>query len=168
MKRSPMKPRSEPMARTEFPRPSLTVVRDINSAPRRRKPATDTGFSPAVKLAVRSRAGNGDPDDARCEATGVWLGRHGGEIQHRDARGMGGTSLEVTNSVVNAALLSTEAHRLAESRDEGMNEEGFWLKNGQDPAATPILLHITEQSGATAWLTAAGGYSYEPPDGDAA
>jgi hypothetical protein len=163
-----MKPRTEPMARTPIRRFKV-VTREgapVVTFPQRK--AAGTGFSPAVKLAVRSRAGGGDPDDAHCEATGVWLGRHGGEIQHRDARGMGGTSLEVTNSVVNAALLSMAAHRLAESRDPGMNAEGFWLKNGEDPAATPILLHVTEQSGITAWLTPAGGYSYEPPGDDAA
>lgn len=120
-----------------------------------------TGFSPAVRLAVRTRAGRGDPEDARCEATGVWLGRHGGEIQHRVARGMGGTSDPVKNSIVNAVLLSTDAHRLAESRDAEMNEEGFWLRNGQDPALTPILLH--SEHGMTVWLGADGGYLFAAP-----
>ena len=126
-----------------------------------RKP---TGFSPAVKLQVRTRAGTGDPHDACCEATGVWLGRYGGEIQHRDARGMGGTSDPVTNSVVNAVLLSTEAHRLAESRDRGMNTEGFWLRNGEDPALTPILLHSQHGSGMTVWLGEDGRYLLTAPE----
>ena len=118
-----------------------------------------TGFSPAVKLQVRTRAGTGDPHDACCEATGVWLGRYGGEIQHRDARGMGGTSNPVTNSIVNAVLLSKEAHRLAESRDKDMNKRGFWLENGQDPALTPVILF----GGVRRWLTPEGGYSDEAP-----
>ena len=134
----------------------------------RPKRAKRTGFSDAVKLAVRTRAGNGDIDEARCEATGVWLGRHGGEIQHRDARGMGGTSLEVTDSIVNAVLLSLEAHRLAESRDRAMGAEGFWLRNGEDPAATPILLHSEHGSGVTAWLLPDGRYEFEDPDGGSA
>ncbi len=116
-----------------------------------------TGFSSAVRLAVRTRAGRGDPDDARCEATGAWLGRYGGEIQHRVARGMGGTSDPVKNSIVNAVLLSVDAHRLAESRDEGMHHRGFWLRQDQDPALTPILLH-GGGSGMTVWLSADGGY----------
>lgn len=131
----------------------------VRTAPRR-----ETGFSRSVKLQVRTRAGNGDPDQARCEATGVWLGRHGGEVQHRDARGMGGTSDPVTNSIVNAVLLSTEAHRLAESRDKGMNDEGFWLRNGQDPALTPILLRSQHGSGVTVWLSEDGGYLFEAPE----
>ena len=125
---------------------------------------TETGFSRKVKLAARARAGNGDPEQARCEATGVWLGLYGGEIQHRDARGMGGTSNPVTDSIVNAVLLSTEAHRLAESRDERMNAEGFWLRNGEDPALTPILLHSQHGSGLTVWLGADGSYLLEAPE----
>ena len=129
---------------------------------------TGTGFSRAVKLAVRTRAGNGDPDQARCEATGVWLGRYGGEIQHRDARGMGGTSDPVTSSIVNAVLLSTGAHRLAESRDEHMNAMGFWLRNGEDPALTPIMLHSEHGSGVTVWLGTDGQYHTNGPQEAAA
>jgi hypothetical protein len=138
-----------------------------------RQARRDTGFSRAVKLQVRTRAGNGDPDEARCEATGVWLGRYGGEIQHRDARGMGGTSDPVTNSIVNAVLLSAEAHRLAESRDEHMNAAGFWLRNGQDPRTEPIMLH-GEDGGVTVWLAADGlgpdgtGYLLQRPEAVAA
>lgn len=138
-----------------------------------KRPSSATGFSPKVRLQVRTRAGNGDPDDARCEATGVWLGTYGGEIQHRDARGMGGTSDPVTNSIVNAVLLSKEAHRLAESRDDAMNAMGFWLKNGQDPRAEPIMLH-GEDGGMAVWLAEDGigdsgtGYSYEAPGAVAA
>ena len=118
-----------------------------------------TGFSPRVRKLARTRAGNGDPFNACCEATGVWLGEYGGEIQHRDARGMGGTSDPAANSIVNAVLLSKEAHRLAESRDKGMNERGFWLKNGQAPALTPVTLF----GGVEVWLTPEGAYSDEPP-----
>lgn len=127
-----------------------------------------TGFSSAVRLAVRTRAGRGDPDDARCEATGAWLGRYGGEIQHRVARGMGGTSDPVKNSIVNAVLLSVDAHRLAESRDEGMHHRGFWLRQGQDPATTPILLRMDSRADALAWLGLDGSYVYEPPKGGVA
>ena len=133
-------------------------------APVKRRTRRDTGFSPKVKLQARTRAGNGDPDEARCEATGVWLGRYGGEIQHRDARGMGGTSNPVTNSIVNAVLLSKEAHRLAESRDAHMNAMGFWLRNGQDPRTEPIRLH----GGGTAWLAPDGRYLFEAPKGSVA
>ena len=144
------------------------VVKPPKPAPRRR-PRRDTGFSARTRLQCRTRAGNGDPDQARCEATGVWLGRYGGEIQHREARGMGGSSDPARNSLVNAVLLSTGAHRLAESRDRGMNEGGFWLRSGQDPARTPIRLHSEHGPGITVWLAPDGigdtgtGYLYSCP-----
>ena len=174
MRRAPLPPRTSPMPRGKgLARASFTVYpggRDGSNVIEfpARKQRKRTGFPETVKLAVRKRAGGGDPDNARCEATGVWLGRYGGEIQHRDARGMGGTSLPVTNSIVNAVLLSTEAHRLAESRDPLLNAQGFWLRNGEDPAETPIMLHSQYGSGVTVWLTPAGGYSPLPPFGGAA
>ena len=167
--RTPMPSRTAPIpgsAALERPWP---LLRAAGSAETTRQPGrktaarTETGFSRKTKLQVRTRAGNGSADDAMCEATGVWLGRYGGEFQHRDARGMGGTSDPVTNSIVNAVLLSKDAHRLAESRDERMNAEGFWLKNGEDPALTPILLHSQHGSGITVWLGADGSYLLEPP-----
>ena len=128
--------RDKPMTRS---RAALTVVRDIGSG-QQHKPRKHTGFSRTVKLACRARAGNGDAEQARCEACGIWLGRYGGEIQHRKARGSGGTSLGVIDSTVNAALLCgsgamrTGCHGLCEDRDEDMKKRGFWLKAGQDPA----------------------------------
>jgi hypothetical protein len=123
------------------------------AAGRHRRSRPETGFPRGVKAAVRERAGGGDIDEARCEATGAWLGRHGGEIQHRDARGMGGSKR--ANTIVNAALLAAAAHRLAEARDGGMNERGWWLRNGQDPALTPVTLW----DGRVVLLTPDGGYA---------
>ena len=131
-----------------------------------------TGFPAAVKLAVRTRAGQGDPDAASCEACGIWLGREGGQIQHRVARGMGGTSLAVNSSAANGALLCgtpfERCHGLCEKRDEGMNEEGFWLRAGEDPLETPILLQSRYGSGVTVWLGMDGEYHLQPPAGGAA
>jgi hypothetical protein len=145
--------------RTRSPRPK----------PRHRK---DAGFSREVKLAVRTRAGNGDPDNARCEATGVWLGRHGGEVQHRAARLSGGRGAKAPwwfHTPANAALLSCEAHRLAESRDRemGPDGQGFWLRSTQDASAEPIMLH-DEGGGTTVWLGADGTYWLSPPERGAA
>ena len=110
------------------------------------------------KLAIRTRAGNGDPDQARCEATGIWLGRHGGEIQHIRARGMGGSQLR--NVISNGVLLSREAHRRAEARVPHMRAMGFWLLSGDPPS--PIMLH-GEQGGVTVWLSDDGRYLTESP-----
>ena len=122
-----------------------------------------TGFSSRVRLLVRTRAGGGDPHDACCEACGIWLGLHGGQMQHRASRGMGGSSDPATNSVVNAALLCGTpfdlCHGNCERRDEGMRLRGFWLRAGDKPAETPLIL----LGGCKVWLTPEGGYSDDPP-----
>jgi hypothetical protein len=137
-----------------------------------RKVQADTGFPPAVKLAIRARAGDGDPDNAVCEACGVWLGRYGGEIQHIIARGSGGTSLPEIGSVVNGCLLCgcaalrTGCHGRCEKRDPEMNERGFWRLHGERPGTTPLEMHGRD-GGFTRWLTPDGHYSTTPTVGDA-
>lgn len=140
----------------------------LRQVPSWSRPAADTGFSPAVKLAIRTRAGSGDPADACCEACGVFLGEKGGQCQHIVARGAGGTSDPVIDSVVNGALLCgtpfTGCHGLCESRDPRMEAEGFWLKRGKDPAAESFLVHAPgDGSGVRMWRTADGGYSVDAP-----
>ena len=150
-------------------RAALTLVRDIDSG-QPRKPRKHTGFSRPVKMAVRVRAGNGDIEQACCEACGIWLGRYGGEIQHRKARGMGGTSLGLIDSIVNAVLLCgsgamrTGCHGLCEDRDkdgQDMNERGFWLKSGQDP----VTESIRHGSRGKVYLLLNGTYGSPEPDG---
>lgn len=140
----------------------------LRARPAARKTPRRTGFTPAVKLLVRTRAGNGDPDQARCECCGIWLGRYGGQVQDRVARGMGGTSLPVNKTAANGALLcgtpQSGDHGLAESRDPMMLAMGFWLRNGSDPRQEPILLHSEHGSGGMVWLTETGEYTFEPPE----
>jgi hypothetical protein len=168
MRRSAMKPRTVPMQRT--PLKSTNTLKkgaslgrfsrgagDPPNAPRKASPR-QTGFTQKDKLTIRTRAGNGDPDNARCEATGVFLGRYGGEIQHRAARGIGGSRLR--NHVANGVLLSREAHAVAESRDPRMHEAGFWLLSGQDPLRASILLH----GRVLRWLADDGTYLLRPPE----
>ena len=157
--------RDKPLPRN---RPALTLIHDIGSGKQRqRKP---TGFGRIVKLAVRARAGNGNPEEACCEACWCWLGRYGGEIQHRKARGMGGTPLQVTNSIVNAALLCgsgalrTGCHGKCESRDREMHARGYWLEQGQDPVTEPIR----PVPAITLYLLLNGTYGRPKVDGDGA
>lgn len=136
------------------------------------KPAQrrETGFSAAVKLATRTRAGSGDPEQACCEACSACLGRYGGQVQHRLARGMGGSSDEATAAITNAALLcgtpQSLCHGLCERRDPHMHGAGFWLTSGQDPACEPILL-AGRDGGIRVWLTSFGSYSTTAPRGTA-
>lgn len=167
--------RSKPLRSSPWPRPGLSVV-VAGGAPvvPIRRQRSNTGFSAAVKLKVRQRAGNGLAEDARCEACGIWLGRYGGQVHHRDNRGMGGSKDPVINSIVNAALLCgnpvdlSTCHGKCTASDRRMNAEGWWLKEGQDPAQTSVLLHSPGGSGLEVWLTADGYYGYVPPDGGAA
>ena len=127
------------------------------------KNSGDTSFPPAVRAAIRKRAGN------CCEACGIDLGDEGGQIQHRLARKSGGrrgAMRLLLRSVVNGALEcgtpETGCHGLCESRDRDMHEAGFWLKEGQHPADVPILWH-GRSGGARLWLTDDGGYSEYSP-----
>lgn len=135
---------------------------------RHRQSRTETGFSRKVRLQVRTRAGNGDPDTAMCECCGIWLGRCGGQVQHLVARGMGGTSNPVLSTAANAALLCGTAqsgdHGLAESRDREMGVKGFWLPQGTDPRMVPMMLASVHGSGISVWRSADGSYLFEAPE----
>lgn len=121
-------------------------------APRR----AAAGFPARVRLAVRARAGDGEPDAAACEACGHWLGRHGGQVHHIIDRGMGGCALPVVNGPANAALLCGNpfegCHGLATAFDPGIGARGFWLSHGADPLREPMTLHT-------------GARVYRSPDG---
>jgi len=126
-------------------------------------PRRETGFSRSVKLKVRTRAGNGEPEMALCEACGKWLGRRHGECQHLVARGMGGTSDPLLSTPANAALLCRECHQTAESRDREMGARGFWLPQGTDPRMVPMMLASEHGSGVLVWRSEDGRYLFEAP-----
>jgi hypothetical protein len=132
-------------------------------------PRRQTGFSYRVRMIVRARAGNGEIDDAVCELCAVWLGRYGGEIQHRAARGAGGCRDAVVNGPANGALLCRDCHRDCEARDEhlGMDGAGFWVRHGTtpefDPRNAPVMWHARAGSGVLLWLGANGEYLHAQP-----
>lgn len=135
------------------------VVRCGSEQAKKFKPGKDGGFSPAVKLAVRARAGNGDPDSAMAECCGTWLGRYGGDIQHVVARQSGGSHL--VNKVYLAVLMCRPCHDVAEKRDEHSRAQGFWRRSTDEPS--PVMIH-GNGGGMTFWLTATGAYSTERPE----
>ena len=178
--------RHEGLARTGIRPVRLAVVESGGAAvlapeqwQQRRTP--ETGFPRSVKLAVRKRAGDGDPDEARCEACGRWLGHRGGEVQHRAARGSGGCTDEVINGITNAVLLCghgaapirSGCHGKCEDRDEhmAMDAGGFWIRHGTTPEYDPrnvrVMLHGAGGGGITVWLLEDGTYGYASPDGAA-
>ncbi len=136
-----------------------------------------TGFSPRVRLLVRTRAGSGYAGDACCEACGVFLGEDGGQLQHRLARGHGGSRDPVVASAANAALLCgtsfTGCHGACEARHKPEAKEmlarGFWIKHGVglefDPRFVPVILF----GGVERWLSETEArYLEESPPGEVA
>ena len=171
-----MPARSEPMSRGEglSTRIPMSRPREKPAAARGRAVGAATGlpklpgeFTAKVKLQIRTRAGNGDPSQALCEAHGDFLGLHGGEIQHIVARGMGGSRDPVKQSPANGALLCREAHMLCEARDRDMLGMGFWLPQGTDPRLEPMMLHGRD-GGLLVWRSTDGQYLTEPPEVSAA
>lgn len=140
----------------------------VGAASGQRKPPGE--FTPAVKLLVRKRAGRGDEFDAHCEGCWHWLGRHGGEYQHRAARGSGGCRDEAVNGPANCLLLCRSCHAEAESRRRDLSQDGagFWIEHGNgpdyDPRLTPVLLGALGSSGVLVYLTADGHYSVTMPE----
>jgi len=126
-----------------------------------------TGFSAAVRLQIRTRAGHGDPDRAVCECHGLFLGRTAGEIQHRVARGMGGRGVKAPdwiNTAPNGLMMCPAGHRHAESRADGAHDNGWWLRDDENPLTEPVQLYGRYRR----WLTADGQYATAPPEGAAA
>lgn len=83
-------------------------------------------------------------DDYTCACCGrsVLYGPY--SLQHRVARGMGGTSDPAINRPSNLITLCGSAtspggcHLAAEQRDGALLGLGFWLRRGDDPAARPV------------------------------
>jgi hypothetical protein len=134
-------------------------------ASRKRKPARDTGPSPAVRRIVHVREG------MACAACGISVTGRPHSIQHRRARGMGGTTDPAANLPSNLVLLCgtavTGCHGLAESRDPDMHGRGFWLRSWENPAVIPVMIASERNSGLTVWLDDSGEYAFAPP-GEAA
>lgn len=83
-------------------------------------------------------------DDYRCFCCGTPISGRQFSLQHRDARGMGGSKDPLKNSPANLIVLlgsatSPHCHRRVEQRHDADNIAGYWLKTGQVPADTPVL-----------------------------
>lgn len=154
MKNSPIK-RTKPLARTG----------GLSRAVRKRRPVRDTGPSRAVRAAVWKRAGGA------CESCGMNVEARPRSVQHRVARGMGGTASPAANRLSNLVLLCGTAttpgscHEACERRDPGMHDRGFWLWSWEDPEATAITPASEHGAGLTVWLTPDGKYAMTPPEG---
>jgi hypothetical protein len=101
-------------------------------------PARDTGPSQAVRRLVLRR------DSFACAGCGKSVAGIDYSIQHRIARGMGGTSRAEANSPANLVLLCGSAttpdscHLACEDRKTAMRRRGLWLKSTEVPALVPV------------------------------
>jgi 5-methylcytosine-specific restriction enzyme A len=147
------------MRRTELRRVSAKREAGLTKPPRRRQ----TGPSAAVRSLVIER------DQRACASCGKPIGSGQWSMQHRLARGAGGSSNPLINAPSNLIVLCGSAntphscHLAAESRGAESHGNGFWLHHGQDPATVPV------QHALHGWvlLTAAGGWSPAPLRGAA-
>ena len=162
MKRSPMPARRTPL------KPGNPAERGTDPArvPQRRRTPRDTGPSAAVRSLVHAREGSA------CAACGISITGRPHSVQHRVARGMGGTPDPEANSLSNLVLLCGSAttpgscHEACERREPAMRARGFWLYSWENPAEVPIMLASPHGSGMTVRLTPDG--NYEPFEGRAA
>ena len=152
---------------------TLTAGRPLQRGKPLQSEPADTGFSAAAKLAIRTRAGQGDADDALCEGCGIWCGRYGGQVHHIVDRLQ--AAPEIRNTIVNGLLLHgsalTGCHGRATACEPHFNGMGFWLYSWQTPGEEGVMLYGASEGGyggTTVYLTTDGGYSIEPPSGSGA
>lgn len=170
MKRTPMPPRTKPMARGKglARAGSLTpVTRLQRTATQPKQRTTGTGFPPAMRMQIRTRAGNGDPENAICECCGRWLGRYGGQCHHRLGRQSGGSRRRnrLPNGLLACGTPFTGCHGEATAFRQHTKDKGFVLNSGQDPATVPVRLYGGDRP---VWLGDEGGYLLAAPRGTAA
>jgi len=103
-------------------------------------------------------------DSGICQACGALAV----DVQHRVARGLGGTrDPKRAYGMCNLVALCRPCHEIAESRDQGMYNRGFWLLSTDDPARLPIRA-ATEYGEELRWLLPDGGVSLADPYEEAA
>lgn len=162
-----MPPRKKRLARISGTTGLASAGRPARTAPKRTA-ARDTGPSRKVRALVMAREGN------CCAACGTSIAGRPYSVQHRVARGIGGTPDPAANLPSNLVLLCGSAttpgscHLACEQRDPHMHGRGFWLWSWEDPALVPVMLASEHGSGITVWLDDAGGYLTAPPEEAAA
>jgi 5-methylcytosine-specific restriction protein A len=164
-RRTPLVAKTELKRKTPLPKPGLaSVVHAANgreSKPRRRP--RDTKPSAKVVALVWARDGG----CCFCCGAGLLFAQRGvgWSMQHRRARGMGGSRRPDTNEPQNLILLCGSAtspggcHARVESRllrDGGM---GWSIKQAQNPLLSPVMHWRL----GYAWLTVDGRMSTTPP-----
>jgi hypothetical protein len=165
VKRSGEIKRKTPLVRTTALSASPVARSALHATPtERRKSAKRPRFTGPSEQVVAQVAQRDEWSCVRCG--GSCHGRRGLDwsVQHRRARGMGGTRREDTNAIQNLILLCGSAtspggcHARVEARlpeDAGM---GWAIKQSEDPLQVPIL----HWQRGLIFLWADGGYGSRP------
>lgn len=100
-------------------------------------------------------------DEGRCVGCGKYL-RAGDwwSMQHRKARGQGGSNEPPNLILLCGSATSKGCHRMAEDRKTEAEARGLWVSAS---VADPGLIPVRYWDGRVAWLTAAGGLVLESP-----
>ena len=89
-----------------------------------------TGFPQKVLDAVQLRS------NGACEICGLALIE---QLHHRRPRAMGGSKAPDTNTASNCLGVCRACHSMVESRRGVAFERGWLVRQGQDPAAVPVM-----------------------------
>ena len=85
-------------------------------------------------------------------------------LQHRIARGQGGTNEPSNLIVLCGSATSPGCHFKCEQRDREMQAKGYWLESWQDPRAEGVMyFERPDGPGVTYWLTDDGSLLSEAP-----
>lgn len=97
------------------------------------EPRRSTGFDENVKALILARSfGNCEiMMDRVCQLTAT-------TIHHRRPRGMGGTRREATNYADNGLAACGACHHIVETRREWAYENGFLVRQADDPASVAV------------------------------
>lgn len=131
--------RKSGLRRTPMRRAGADRRQRIEPGKRRRPPAERGEFSPKVRKAIRAR------DCDRCVRCGTHIdqGTLGHSIQHRYARGAGGTSQTWVGGVANGIVLcgtgSMGCHGWVEAHPEASLPLGWRIETGEAPELVPVL-----------------------------
>ena len=90
-------------------------------------------FTEATRAVIRDRA------DHRCEICGTRMA-YGGQIHHRQPRGMGGTKIKGKESAANGIYVHNSCHRMIESERERAYMLGWLVKSNMSTASQEIKL----------------------------